>query len=62
MKDLPEILKLHQLWLDGDLAGCRANLEGADLTGADLSGANLEGANLTKANLEGATMPEGWDQ
>ena len=47
MKDLPEILKLHQLWLDGDLAGCRANLEGAD---------------LTWANLEGATMPEGWDQ
>jgi len=41
-----------RMWFDGDPAGRRANLYGADLSGE----------NLTDANLTGAILPEGWAQ
>jgi hypothetical protein len=61
--DLPEVLRLHKLWLADDPAGVRANLRGANLRGADLSWANLRGAdlswaNLREANLSGADLRE----
>jgi uncharacterized protein YjbI with pentapeptide repeats len=49
--NLPEVIRLHALWLKGDTTGQRA-----DLSGADLYGANLYGANLYKANLSGADL------
>ena len=55
-EELAEILRKHELWLDGEVGGERADLEGADLEGANLEGANLEGANLEGANLEGANL------
>lgn len=39
--EIAEILRLHQLWRAGDVAGRRANLIGANLYGADLYGADL---------------------
>jgi hypothetical protein len=56
MTDLPEILRLHKLWLQGDPAGRRAVLRRADLSGADLSGAVLSGADLSGADLSGAVL------
>ena len=61
--DIEMILKKHQLWLDGEPGGKRANLAGADLSGADLTGANLArvslaGANLREANLRKANLAE----
>jgi hypothetical protein len=66
-EELKEILRLHQLWLEGDHEGERANLTGADLTkayltkanltGADLRWANLTKADLTEADLENAKLP-----
>ncbi len=53
---LAEILRLHQLWLDGKDGGERADLYGADLHGADLHGADLHGANLRHANLRHANL------
>jgi hypothetical protein len=53
---LKEILDKHALWRQGDPAGARANLEGANLEDANLEGANLEGANLEGANLEDANL------
>lgn len=44
VSELKEVMRLHQLWLNGDPAGKRANLRWADLSWADLSGANLSGA------------------
>ena len=44
-KELQEILKLHQLWLEGNSEGVRANLSKANLSKANLSKANLYGAN-----------------
>jgi hypothetical protein len=54
--DLPEILKLHKLWLDSHPDGERANLSGANLCGANLRGADLCGANLRDADLRGANL------
>ena len=68
--ELNEILRLHQMWLNGKKGGKRANLKGANLEEANLKGANLEGANLEGANLynvnliradlEGANLEEAY--
>ena len=53
---LKEILEKHQLWLNDDPEGSKANLSGADLSMANLSGANLRWANLSGANLSMANL------
>ena len=53
---LNEILKKHEMWLDGIEGGERADLRSADLRYANLSDANLSGANLRYANLSGANL------
>ena len=59
--ELNKIIKEHELWLNDNTKGSRANLRGANLIGADLrradfSGADLEGANLIGAHLSGANL------
>jgi hypothetical protein len=54
--DLPELLKLHGLWLQGSEEGTRANLRNANLSNANLSNANLCYADLRYANLCGANL------
>jgi hypothetical protein len=54
--DLPEVLRLHGLWLQGSKEGTRADLRNADLCCASLSGANMCGANLRDANLRDANL------
>jgi hypothetical protein len=59
--DLPEVLRLHVLWHQGDPGGRRADLAGANLArfalaGTNLARANLAGADLTYANLAGAKL------
>ena len=71
MKDIKEVLELHEKWLNNEEGGVRAdlkyanlicadlsncNLSGADLTNADLRNTNLKYANLKNANLEGADL------
>lgn len=65
-EEINEILKNHQMWLDGRDCGvyadisdedlCGANLIGANLYDATLYGANLCEANLYNANLRGADL------
>jgi len=55
---LSETLRLHALWLAGDLSGVRANLTEANLTEANLTEANLTKADLTEANLTKADLTE----
>lgn len=55
-QELNEVLRLHQLWIEGNPEGKNANLEGAYLKGAYLVGANLIGANLEGANLSNANL------
>ena len=69
-EELNEILKNHELWLQGiggecaDLSNTNlryddlrfANLENADLSEADLKNANLRYANLKLANLKRANL------
>jgi len=60
-KDLQTILDLHNLWLEGNANGQKANLSRADLREADLNGANLReadlnGADLSRADLRGANL------
>ena len=54
--DLNKILDLHQKWLNGEDAGERADLSGANLRRADLRGANLRDANLRGADLRDANL------
>ena len=53
---LQVILDKHQLYLDSEEGGERANLSDANLSDANLSDANLWGANLWGANLRGANL------
>ena len=60
-EELDKVLESHKKWLDGDSAGKRAVLLGANLRGADLRDANLiyadlRGADLRDANLHGADL------
>lgn len=55
-RELNAILKKHQMWLNVEDGGERANLRWADLSGLDLRGANLYGADLYGANLYGANL------
>ena len=60
-KELAEILRKHQAWLnneeDGERADLRdANLSDANLSFADLRDANLSFADLRDANLSGANL------
>ena len=57
-EELAEILRKHNLWLDNNPDGIRANLSGANLRWANLRWANLSGANLSEANLSGADLSE----
>lgn len=50
-KELEKILEKHQLWLNDDPEGERADLRDTYLHGKDLSWCDLRGANLSGANL-----------
>lgn len=54
--ELAEILKKHEMWINREEGGIRADLYEADLREADLRGADLCGANLYRANLRGANL------
>lgn len=55
-EELDNILELHQMWLDGDERGERANLAFAELQCLDLQNVNLAKADLHYANLAGASL------
>ena len=54
--NLNEILKKHEMWLEGEKGGERANLSGYDLININLSGADLINANLRDVDLSGANL------
>ena len=49
--ELKEKIRLHGMWINGEMGGERANLRGANLTDANLTDAYLTDAYLTGANL-----------
>ena len=55
-EELNEILRLHNLYLENDPEGVRADLEDADLENADLSNADLRRADLRFADLRHANL------
>ena len=54
--NLEEILKKHEMWLNNEIGGKRANLKGANLKNVDLRGVNLRSIHLSYANLSGADL------
>ena len=59
--NLNEILKKHEMWLEGKEGGECADLRGTDLRGTDLEGtdlrnADLRGTDLRNADLEGTDL------
>ena len=57
-EELKEILRKHELWLNNDPQGEKADLSRAYLGGANLSGADLSGANLSYTILYEANLSE----
>ena len=55
-EEIKEVLRKHQMWLNDEKVGEKADLRGANLYGANLYGANLYGANLCEANLREADL------
>lgn len=55
-KQLENVLKLHQKWMNNEPDGKRANLWGANLREANLREANLREANLWEADLRRADL------
>jgi hypothetical protein len=55
-EELDEIIRKHNLWLEDNIEGIKADLRGADLRGADLRGADLRWADLRKADLRRANL------
>jgi len=51
-----QILEDHQVWLNDNTKGKRADLQEADLYRENFRGANLQEANFHKANLQGAYL------
>ncbi|MGL5513934.1 MAG: hypothetical protein ACRDBM_11960 [Sporomusa sp.] len=49
---LNEVLQLHDLWLDGDDGGCKADLREEDLIGENLGGFYLDSVDLRWAKLD----------
>lgn len=56
--ELKEMLKLHLMWLTGEVGGKQINLENANLENANLYNANLENAYLYNANLYNAYLED----
>jgi len=54
--NLPELLKLHGLWLQGSEEGARADLSNTDLRYADLRDADLSNTDLRDADLRDANL------
>ena len=64
-EEIKETLMMHELWLNGDTSGKRAELLGANLRKAELRKANLRNAELRKADLlyadwRGADLRGAW--
>ena len=56
--ELNEILRKHEMWINREEGGIRADLSNADLSRANLHLANLHLAKLYEANLSGANLYE----
>ena len=54
--EIYEKLRQHEMWLNNEKGGGRADFTNANLSGANLSGANLSGANLSRADLSDANL------
>ena len=60
-KELNEIIKKHQMWLNDENGGERARFNDMNLNGLDLSNSNLEaayfcGTDLVHSNLENCNL------
>ena len=55
-EELAEILGKHQLWMNAEEGGERANLSDSNLSGSNLRGSNLSGSNLRDSNLRGSNL------
>ena len=57
-KTLEEVLKLHNMWLNNEEGGEKANLSETNLSEVNLSGANLSEVNLSCAYLNHTDLSE----
>ena len=58
-RQLDDVIKLHQKFLEGDTGGSRCIMKFMDLSGLNLKGKNMSNADFTGALLKGADLSEG---
>lgn len=55
-KEFDEMMRLHEMWLNGEEGGKRANMKGADLRTVNMNRADMRGVNMQRANMLHADM------
>ena len=55
-KEFDEMLRLHEMWLNGEEGGKRANMQDANMQCADMQYANMQCANMQRTDMRHADM------
>lgn len=55
-KEFDEMMRLHEIWLNGEDGGRRATMQGADLRNVNMNRADMRGVNMQRANMLHADM------
>ena len=55
-EELNEVLRKHNLWLEGKEGGKRADMRGLDLRGLDLRGLDMRGLDMRGVDMQGADI------
>lgn len=55
-KEFDEMMRLHEIWLNGEEGGRRAIMQGADLRNVNMNRADMRGVNMQRANMLHADM------
>lgn len=57
-KEFDEMMRLHEIWLDGEEGGRRAIMQGEDLRNVNMNRADMMGVNMQRANTQRADMQD----
>lgn len=56
-KEFDEMMRLHEIWLDGEEGGRRANMQGEDLRNVNMNRADMQLANMCGVDIDYSAWP-----
>ena len=56
-KEFDEMMRLHEIWLNDEEGGRRANMQGASIRCADMRCADMQGADMRDADIDYNAWP-----